>query len=88
MFYKLAILSLISLAVATPTRRNGGGGAPPASQCNTAPVQCCQDVQSAGSDAASKLLATVGVVVQDLTIPIGITCTPITVVGVGSGATW
>ncbi|THV08311.1 fungal hydrophobin [Dendrothele bispora CBS 962.96] len=72
---KLALVfaALATLAAATE----------PASQCNTAPVQCCNSVQPAGSKAASSLLATVGVVIQDLTVPIGITCSPISVIGVG-----
>ncbi|TDL24350.1 fungal hydrophobin, partial [Rickenella mellea] len=59
---------------------------PPASQCNTAPVQCCNSVQPAGSSAVSKILALLGVVVQDVNVPVGLTCSPITAVGVGSGA--
>ncbi|KAI5122415.1 hypothetical protein M0805_002965 [Coniferiporia weirii] len=83
MFSKLAfIASLAVLAVAIPAP-----GAEPASECNTAPVQCCDSVTSAGSSAAAPILASIGVVVQDLNIPVGLTCSPISVVGVGSGAT-
>jgi len=78
MFPQFAILAFATLALAT--------GAPPASQCQTAPVQCCNSVEAAGAPGVSALLATVGVVLQDVNIPIGITCTPISVVGVGSGA--
>ncbi|THU91474.1 fungal hydrophobin [Dendrothele bispora CBS 962.96] len=74
-----SLATLATLAVATPTRRGGE----PASQCNTAPVQCCDSVQSADSPAASSLLALLGIVVQDVTIPVGITCSPISVIGVG-----
>ncbi|KAK7472101.1 hypothetical protein VKT23_000220 [Stygiomarasmius scandens] len=58
----------------------------PASQCNTGPIQCCNSVQTAGSLAASTLLGLLGVVVQDLNLPIGITCSPISVVGTGGNS--
>ncbi|TDL24349.1 fungal hydrophobin, partial [Rickenella mellea] len=85
MFSKLAIVSSLAiLAVATPTP--GGGSTPPASQCNTAPVQCCNSVQKAGAPGVATLLGLLGIVLQDVNIPIGVTCSPIDVVGVGSGA--
>ncbi|PAV18381.1 hydrophobin [Pyrrhoderma noxium] len=55
----------------------------PASQCNTGPVQCCDSVQSAGSPAAATELGLLGIVLQDLNIPVGLTCDPISVIGVG-----
>ncbi|THH14201.1 hypothetical protein EW146_g6112 [Bondarzewia mesenterica] len=58
---------------------------PPASQCNTAPVQCCNSTTTAGAPAAAEILSLIGVVVQDLDIVVGLTCNPITIVGVGSG---
>ncbi|KAF5362900.1 hypothetical protein D9758_007103 [Tetrapyrgos nigripes] len=73
-----AIATLATLAVATPTRRNE-----PASQCNTAPVQCCNSVQPADSAAASKALGLLGVVLQDVTVLVGLDCDPISVIGVG-----
>ncbi|KAI0713755.1 hydrophobin, partial [Earliella scabrosa] len=55
------------------------------SKCNTGPVQCCNSVESAHSAAGSTLLALLGVVVQDVTANIGFGCSPISVIGVGSG---
>ncbi|EJD00379.1 fungal hydrophobin [Fomitiporia mediterranea MF3/22] len=79
MFSKFAALaSLALLAVATPTP-----GGEPASQCSTGPVQCCNTVTTAGDPAAAGVLALIGVVVQDLTVPVGLTCDPITVIGAG-----
>ncbi|KAA1470763.1 fungal hydrophobin [Dentipellis sp. KUC8613] len=82
LFFLTALAAAAATASATPAKRNE-----PASECSTAPVQCCDSVQSASSPAAASLLASLGVVLQDLTTPIGITCSPISVVGVGSGAT-
>jgi hypothetical protein len=78
----LSVLALATLAVATPTRRNT-----PASQCNTGPVQCCNSVEKADSADATKILGLLGVVLQDLNVLVGITCTPISVIGVG-GDSW
>ncbi|TFY64146.1 hypothetical protein EVG20_g6047 [Dentipellis fragilis] len=58
----------------------------PASQCNTGPVQCCNSVQSASSSSASDLLGLLGIVLQDVNALVGIDCTPISVIGAGSGA--
>ncbi|KAK7472099.1 hypothetical protein VKT23_000218 [Stygiomarasmius scandens] len=58
----------------------------PASQCNTGPVQCCNSVQNAGSPGASSLLSSLGVLVQDPNVPIGINCSPISAVGIGENS--
>ncbi|KAI0668049.1 fungal hydrophobin-domain-containing protein [Trametes maxima] len=54
--------------------------------CGTSPIQCCDQLLPASDALASTLLGLVGVVVEDLSLPIGITCTSITGVGVGSGS--
>ncbi|THU75280.1 fungal hydrophobin [Dendrothele bispora CBS 962.96] len=58
----------------------------PASQCNTGPVQCCNSVQSASDPAVAKQLALLGVVAQDVNALVGVTCTPISVIGVGGNS--
>ncbi|KAH8109099.1 hydrophobin-251 [Phellopilus nigrolimitatus] len=79
MFSKLAfVASLAVLAVATPAPTS-----PPPSQCDTGPIQCCSSVQSAGSPSIASLLGLLGIVVQDVTVPIGVNCSPISVIGVG-----
>ncbi|KAI0628334.1 fungal hydrophobin-domain-containing protein [Trametes polyzona] len=81
MFAPLFTLSALAiLAVATPLP-----GPASAATCSTAPVQCCQSVESAGSATAAGVLASLGVVLEDVNVPIGLSCSPISVVGVGSG---
>ncbi|KAF9524817.1 fungal hydrophobin-domain-containing protein [Crepidotus variabilis] len=58
----------------------------PASQCNTGPVQCCNSVQHADAPSAAALLGLLNVVVSDVTALVGITCTPISVIGVGGNS--
>ncbi|KDQ50534.1 hypothetical protein JAAARDRAFT_141921 [Jaapia argillacea MUCL 33604] len=76
-----ATLSILAVAIAawdtTPI---------PASQCTTGPIQCCDTVEPASSPAAAGILKSIGVVVQDVTTLVGLTCSPITVIGVGSGS--
>ncbi|EEB89895.1 hypothetical protein MPER_11961 [Moniliophthora perniciosa FA553] len=79
-FQLFSLVALATLAAATPARRGGGE---PASSCSTAPVQCCNTVTNAGDKTAAGILALIGVVVQDLNILVGITCSPITVIGAG-----
>ena len=75
MFSKLAIISSLAiLAVATPTPNDT-----PASSCTTGPIQCCQTTTTAGAPAAAAIIALLGIVVQDLNVPVGLTCDPITV---------
>jgi hypothetical protein len=74
MFSKLAIVSSLAiLAAATPTPNV------PASQCNTGPIQCCNSVQKASDPSVSKVLGLLGIVVQDVTALVGVTCSPISV---------
>ncbi|KDQ50535.1 hypothetical protein JAAARDRAFT_141872 [Jaapia argillacea MUCL 33604] len=83
MFSKLSIILpafLAILAVATPTPNE------PASSCTTGPIQCCNTVESASSPAAASILKSIGVVVQDVNALVGLTCSPIDIVGVGSGS--
>ncbi|PPQ78315.1 hypothetical protein CVT25_011686 [Psilocybe cyanescens] len=81
----LTALALTTLAVATPARRNTPNE--PASQCNTGDLQCCDTVTTANSAAASKIISLLGIVVQDVTAVVGLTCSPISVIGV-SGNSW
>ncbi|KAI0689219.1 hypothetical protein C8T65DRAFT_673240 [Cerioporus squamosus] len=48
-------------------------------------AQCCESLQPASSEAAAAALKAISVVVQDGDVLVGLNCTPVTVVGVGSG---
>ena len=92
-FKALIALALAAVAIAVPTGGGGGGGGGgsptpiPPSQCNTGPIQCCNSVQAAGAPAVSALFALLGIVVQDVNVPVGVTCSPISVIGV-PGNSW
>ncbi|KAI0360652.1 fungal hydrophobin [Trametes cingulata] len=73
------VLSLSILAAALP------GGAPSAPSCSTGSIQCCNSVTQSNSASADLLLGLLGIVLGDITGLIGLGCSPISVVGVGSG---
>lgn len=61
------------------------------SQCNTGPVQCCQQSFDSNSHEGKNLLALndIGLdVLSGATGMIGVKCTPITALGAGSGGNW
>ncbi|KAL5498747.1 hypothetical protein ACEPAH_2102 [Sanghuangporus vaninii] len=76
MFSKLPSRAFaIILAVATPVL----------SQCDASTkAMCCSSVAPAGSTAIAPILSAIGVVVQDVNVPVGVGCSPITVIGTGS----
>ncbi|KAF9552094.1 fungal hydrophobin [Agrocybe pediades] len=58
----------------------------PAGQCTTGPIQCCASTGHSDDTTISKLLGLLGVVVQDVTALIGVTCSPISVIGIGGNS--
>ncbi|KAL1947115.1 hypothetical protein VTO73DRAFT_14076 [Trametes versicolor] len=78
----LAISALPLLAAATPLEARNA----PAASCSTGAIQCCASTEKASAPSAAKLLGLLGVVVQDVDVLVGLTCSPITVIGVGSGS--
>ncbi|KAF7796555.1 hypothetical protein EIP86_007735 [Pleurotus ostreatoroseus] len=69
------------LAVATPAavaRNSGPTGTPT--------TACCSSIVTSGSDEGIAALKSISVVLSDLNVPVGLTCSPITVIGVGSGS--
>lgn len=77
MFSGLKTLTLATLAVLAVAHQ-------PISQneCNTGDMQCCQSTQSSAPSPASYVwnaLQVLGISAQAVDLPIGVTCTPITV---------
>ncbi|KAJ7463953.1 fungal hydrophobin [Mycena latifolia] len=82
MFSKLSVVVtsvLITLAAAIPTTTPPV--TPPSSN------QCCNSVQSSSSSAVSAVAATLGLDLSGLNVPIGLGCSPITVIGNNCGGT-
>jgi hypothetical protein len=85
MFSKLSIAivsSLAILAAATPVPTDGGS----TNQCTSGTQQCCNGLTKADDPATSKLLGLLGIVIQDVNVLVGVTCSPISIVGVNSGS--
>jgi len=69
---------------ATPVagaRRSGPSGI--SNSCNTGSVQCCNSVTTAKNPVAALLLGLLGLVLDGNT-SVGLTCSPVSAVGVGS----
>ncbi|KAJ7454166.1 hydrophobin [Mycena latifolia] len=82
MFSKLSVIVtsvLITLAAAIPTTT------PPVTP-PTSP-QCCDSVQSSSSSAVAAVAAGLGLDLSGLDVPVGLGCSPITVVGNNCGGT-
>ncbi|GJE88780.1 hydrophobin family protein [Phanerochaete sordida] len=88
MFSRLATFAtfatLALLAAATPTSIGAGssGGVIPGGETTA----CCASTESSQSAAGAAILKSIGVVVQDVNALVGLDCSPISVVGVGSGS--
>ncbi|KAJ7128583.1 hypothetical protein C8R44DRAFT_979230 [Mycena epipterygia] len=82
MFSKLSIVAtsvLITLAAAIPWTTPPV--TPPTSN------QCCTSVQSSSSTSVSSVAALLGLDLSGLNVPVGLGCSPITVIGNNCGGT-
>ncbi|EIW85897.1 fungal hydrophobin, partial [Coniophora puteana RWD-64-598 SS2] len=60
----------------------------PASSCDTGSLQCCDTVEPASSSGATQVLGLLGIVLSNLDVLVGLTCSPISVLSSGgSGCT-
>ncbi|GJE94397.1 fungal hydrophobin [Phanerochaete sordida] len=85
MFSKLAVfatLALPLLAVATPAARVAARNTAP----STPTTACCSSTEPANSASGAALLGLLGIVLQDVDVLLALDCSPISVVGVGSGS--
>ncbi|OBZ77312.1 Hydrophobin-3 [Grifola frondosa] len=81
MFSRIAAISFLALpllAAATPVLRRDS--------CNTGSIQCCNSTTTADDASVSALAGLLGVVLGPVEGLIGLGCSPISVVGVGSGS--
>ncbi|KAK2463949.1 hypothetical protein APHAL10511_004000 [Amanita phalloides] len=81
MFSKLAVVfaaSLALFAVAAPAGHPSGDN----SVCSTGKTQCCNSLQNAHDKQAAQLLGLLGIVTGALTGQVGVTCSPITALGI------
>ncbi|KAI0766806.1 fungal hydrophobin [Irpex lacteus] len=82
-FTAATLLALPLLAVATPmsleARQSAG-------TCDTGTLECCGMTISSTSDPANILAELLGIVLGPIEALLGLGCTPISVVGVGSGS--
>ncbi|KAF9442261.1 fungal hydrophobin [Macrolepiota fuliginosa MF-IS2] len=81
--FTFLFLILPVLAAASAVPRND---APPASQCNTGDLQCCNSVQSASDPVVGVLAGLLGAVLGPLDALVGLTCSPLSVIGVGGNS--
>jgi hypothetical protein len=56
-------------------------------QCSTGPQQCCNSVQDSSVPQVAQLLGSLGLQLG-AGIPIGVTCSPVTVIGAAGGSSW
>ena len=69
---------------ATPSSSSGSGG-----QCNTGPIHCCDSVQDASSPDASNILKGLSLGVPIAAgVPVGLNCSPLSVLGLGTAGNW
>ncbi|KAG6329817.1 hypothetical protein ID866_9273 [Astraeus odoratus] len=80
--YVLFTIALAGFASAAPNHLARGGS----SNCNTGDINCCNSVQSSNSPQVSSISGLLGIPLQALTGNIGLGCTPITIIGLGTGA--
>ncbi|KIJ64308.1 hypothetical protein HYDPIDRAFT_90626 [Hydnomerulius pinastri MD-312] len=82
--FLLPIVALAAVAAAAPNDLEARGGS---SQCNTGSISCCNNTYTSTDTGLTSLLGLLGIVLPAVTGLVGLGCTPITVVGTGTGAT-
>ncbi|KAF8161404.1 hypothetical protein B0H34DRAFT_796202 [Crassisporium funariophilum] len=75
----VCVFALPVLAAATAIPRDGGS-------CNTGAIQCCNSVQSSTSTNIASLAGLLGLDLGSLGALVGLTCNPISVLGLGGNS--
>ncbi|KAF8545971.1 fungal hydrophobin [Imleria badia] len=84
MFSRLATLLPIAALVAVATAAPNVLEARQTSQCNGGSTTCCNQVLTTGFTAT--VVGGILDIIPGVGVPVGLTCDPITVIGLGSGA--
>ncbi|KAF9043362.1 hydrophobin [Panaeolus papilionaceus] len=84
MFSKVALFTAATMAVFVAAAPSPQGGIN--NSCNTGPVQCCNSLFEAEDEHITDLAALLGVATGAITGQAGLNCSPITLIGLGSGA--
>ncbi|KAJ3493630.1 hypothetical protein NLJ89_g10971 [Agrocybe chaxingu] len=84
MFSKVALFTAATMAVfvaAAPAPQGGINNS-----CNTGPVQCCNSLYESESEQGNILKALIGIATGPIGAFVGAQCSPISAIGLGSGA--
>ncbi|TFK39707.1 fungal hydrophobin-domain-containing protein [Crucibulum laeve] len=82
MFSKIALFAAASMAVLV-----AASPVPAGQTCSTGPVQCCNSVQDAKSvDVQNAISGLLSVILGPITGQVGVTCSPITAIGLGGNS--
>ncbi|KAF9463321.1 hypothetical protein BDZ94DRAFT_1218239 [Collybia nuda] len=84
-FSKVAIFAAISLVLSVAAAPGGSGNNH--SKCNIGPIQCCEQLHIPETIDDNKISSIIGVAVDPITVLTGEGCSPVSVLGVGSGTT-
>ncbi|KAK0505228.1 hydrophobin-251 [Armillaria luteobubalina] len=82
--FSLAILALPLLVASNAVPRQETDTTVTGGKCNTGSAQCCKSVQDPKSDVAQNALGLLGIPIGAVTANVGLTCDPITVIGLGT----
>ncbi|KAF9051488.1 fungal hydrophobin-domain-containing protein [Panaeolus papilionaceus] len=80
--FSVLFFALPLLASASVLPRTDG----PSNQCNTGPIQCCNNVGTANALGLGSILSLLGIVLDPVTALIGINCSPLSVIGIGGNS--
>ncbi|PBK84622.1 hydrophobin 2 [Armillaria gallica] len=76
--FTLLALSMAAMVSGLPASTVTGGS------CNTGTLECCKSVQSPTSSPIQTLLGLLNIPIGSVTAQVGLTCNPITIVGLGT----
>ncbi|KAG1745031.1 hydrophobin 2 [Suillus paluster] len=86
-----SLLAFVAGTSAVPALSARGGSGDTCSStgadCNTGSVSCCQSTYSSDSATVGTLTSLLGIVLGPVEGSVGLGCSPISVIGAGSGAT-